>query len=302
MSSRRGPASALTRSRWGSSSSPCCPLYCRCWLAWTSISCARRDREGAARPRSGQVGHPWLDGWSRSCCALGRRPVRHRGGALPRPRVARLDHPAVLDRPVGLGRRAQQSGDPPGPVLRGAAPEAIGRSRPPPPRRTAAGCARSDREDAGRRRNLLPRSPPLEHRRRAAPASHAEHHRHLRPGEVRGRAVKLADAPKKLGRVFDPDRWMGGQPPPSPPDGGPLPTRVALLEHEQDDRQRVLGVDSVEIPCYLLGLSEIAATYGLDEGGVGGRGHRTHVRICDAVALRAALGADAGPPLGNALS
>ena len=66
--------------------------------------------------------------------------------------------------------------------------------------------------------------------------------------------------------------------------GGPLPTRVALLEHEQDDRQRVLGVDSVEIPRDLLGLSEIAATDGLDEGGIGGRGHRTHVRICDAVA------------------
>ena len=81
--------------------------------------------------------------------------------------------------------------------------------------------------------------------------------------------------------MFDPDRWMGSQPPPGPPDGGPLPTRVVLVEHEEHDRQRVLGVDSVEIPGCLLGLSEIAAADGLDEGGVGGRGHRTHVRIRD---------------------
>ena len=84
---------------------------------------------------------------------------------------------------------------------------------------------------------------------------------------------------------------MGGQPPPGPPDGGPLPTRVVLVEHEEHDRQRVLGVDSVEIPRYLLGLSEIAATDGFDEGGVGGRDHRTHVRITDGAEAHSALGA-----------
>ena len=57
--------------------------------------------------------------------------------------------------------------------------------------------------------------------------------------------------------------------------------KIMLVEHEEHDRQRVLGVDSVEIPRCLLGLSEIATADGLDEGGVGGRGHRTHVRIRD---------------------
>ena len=87
-------------------------------------------------------------------------------------------------------------------------------------------------------------------------------------------------------------RSMGGlHSLPGPPDGGPLPTRVALLEHEQDDRQRAHRVDAVEVPRYLLDLSEIATPDGLDQGCVGGPGHRTHVRIRDAAEAHSALGA-----------
>ena len=103
--------------------------------------------------------------------------------------------------------------------------------------------------DIDRRRTLdrwenLPRSPPLEDTTPGRSRQPFGAPWPAESGRGQGGAVKLADAAQKLGCVFDPDRWMGGQPPPGPPDGGPLPTRVALLEHEQHDRQRVLGVDS----------------------------------------------------------
>ena len=86
-------------------------------------------------------------------------------------------------------------------------------------------------------------SPPLEHRRRSVPASRSQGERRPRAGNVRTRAVEVGERPDQLSRELEPGSWAIGKPPADPPHCGAFPSRVVLGDHQQDQREGVLGVD-----------------------------------------------------------